>query len=96
MAESEYKISKIIVLCLFVCLTLLCTGFFNLIFFLKYGYKMLTGKTQLSVILCLACRDDSQLDAVPNDVLELINADQLSTFITKVGHPFILIRHNLI
>ena len=57
---------------------------------------MLTGKTQLSVILCLACGDDSQLDAIPNDVLELINANQLSTFITKVGHPFILVRHNLI
>ncbi|XP_052201957.1 tRNA-specific adenosine deaminase TAD3 isoform X2 [Diospyros lotus] len=42
------------------------------------------GKSQLSVILCLACGNGSLLDGIPNGVLELINLYQLSAFITKV------------
>ncbi|XP_031282528.1 tRNA-specific adenosine deaminase TAD3 [Pistacia vera] len=42
------------------------------------------GKTQLSVILCLAGENDSQLNSIPQDVQELINSYQLSPFITKV------------
>ncbi|KAK3042926.1 hypothetical protein RJ639_001002 [Escallonia herrerae] len=49
-----------------------------------------TGKIQLSAILCLACGNDCHLDGIPTAVLELITMYQLSTFITKVGHPFIL------
>uniref|UniRef100_A0A5B7BAP9 Putative inactive tRNA-specific adenosine deaminase-like protein 3 isoform X1 n=1 Tax=Davidia involucrata TaxID=16924 RepID=A0A5B7BAP9_DAVIN len=42
------------------------------------------GKTLLSVILCLACDDDGQLESMPNDVLVLLRSYQLSAFITKV------------
>ncbi|XP_057960381.1 tRNA-specific adenosine deaminase TAD3 [Malania oleifera] len=42
------------------------------------------GKTQLSVILCLAGDDDEKLDSIPSNVSELINSHQLSAFITKV------------
>lgn len=42
------------------------------------------GKTQLSVILCVACENGCQQDSIPNGVLELINSYQLSSFITKV------------
>ncbi|XP_062150566.1 tRNA-specific adenosine deaminase TAD3 isoform X1 [Alnus glutinosa] len=42
------------------------------------------GKTQLSVILCLACENDTQLDSMPHGVRELVNSYQLSPFITKV------------
>ncbi|OVA01072.1 CMP/dCMP deaminase [Macleaya cordata] len=42
-------------------------------------------KTQLSVILCLAGENENQLESIPNDVLELINAHQLSPFIAKVA-----------
>ncbi|XP_042478875.1 tRNA-specific adenosine deaminase TAD3-like [Macadamia integrifolia] len=45
------------------------------------------GKPQLSVILCLALESENQSGTIPNDILELINAYQLSPFITKVGHP---------
>ncbi|KAF8404037.1 hypothetical protein HHK36_008913 [Tetracentron sinense] len=41
------------------------------------------GKSQLSVVLCLACESENQLERIPDDVLELINAYQLSPFITK-------------
>ncbi|KAJ7970297.1 tRNA-specific adenosine deaminase-like protein 3 [Quillaja saponaria] len=42
------------------------------------------GKTQLSVLICLACDNDTQLDNVPSHVQELINLYQLSTSIVKV------------
>ncbi|KAI7756746.1 hypothetical protein M8C21_028499 [Ambrosia artemisiifolia] len=42
------------------------------------------GSTQLSVILCLAGENDSQLDTIPQDVVKLIDSYQLETFITKV------------
>ncbi|CAN6555822.1 unnamed protein product [Malus baccata var. baccata] len=52
-----------------------------------------TGKTQLSVILCLASQNGNQLDSIQNDVQELMNSYQLSPFITKVGLSlFILTR----
>ncbi|CAN6686735.1 unnamed protein product [Malus baccata var. baccata] len=41
------------------------------------------GKTQLSVILCLASQNGNQLDSIQNDVQELMNSYQLSPFITK-------------
>lgn len=44
-----------------------------------------TGKTQLSVILCLASEDNSLLNSLPQDVQELSNSYQLSPFVTKVG-----------
>ncbi|XP_042490402.1 tRNA-specific adenosine deaminase TAD3 isoform X2 [Macadamia integrifolia] len=43
------------------------------------------GKPQLSVILCLALESENQPATIPNDILELINAYQLSPFITKVA-----------
>ncbi|KAG6656242.1 hypothetical protein CIPAW_04G008700 [Carya illinoinensis] len=43
------------------------------------------GKTQLAVILCLACENDNQLDSMQHDVREIVNAYQLSAFITKVS-----------
>ncbi|XP_043722901.1 tRNA-specific adenosine deaminase TAD3 isoform X2 [Telopea speciosissima] len=43
------------------------------------------GKPQLSVILCLALESENQSATIPNDILELINAYQLSPFITKVA-----------
>ncbi|GJS75388.1 tRNA-specific adenosine deaminase TAD3 [Tanacetum coccineum] len=42
------------------------------------------GSTQLSVILCIAGEDDSQLHTIPQEVVELIDSYQLETFITKV------------
>lgn len=42
------------------------------------------GKTQLSVILCLASEDNSLLNSLPQDVQELSNSYQLSPFVTKV------------
>nr|XP_043616567.1 tRNA-specific adenosine deaminase TAD3 [Erigeron canadensis] len=42
------------------------------------------GSTQLSVILCLAGENDSQLDIIPQEVVELIDSHQLEIFITKV------------
>ncbi|XP_073156182.1 tRNA-specific adenosine deaminase TAD3 isoform X2 [Henckelia pumila] len=41
------------------------------------------GKTQLSVILCIAS-GDSESNNMPKEVLELVNMYQLSTFIVKV------------
>ncbi|KAF5457046.1 hypothetical protein F2P56_021183 [Juglans regia] len=43
------------------------------------------GKTQLAVILCLACENDNQLDSMQHDVREIVNAYRLSAFITKVS-----------
>ena len=45
-----------------------------------------TGKTQLSVILCLASEDNSLLNSLPQDVQELSDSYQLSPFVTKVGY----------
>ncbi|KAK9054029.1 hypothetical protein SSX86_025105 [Deinandra increscens subsp. villosa] len=42
------------------------------------------GSTHLSVILCLAGENDSQLDIIPQEVAELIDFYQLKTSITKV------------
>ncbi|XP_020425434.1 probable inactive tRNA-specific adenosine deaminase-like protein 3 isoform X3 [Prunus persica] len=42
------------------------------------------GKTQLSVILCLASENGNQLESMQNDVQELMNSYKLSPFITKV------------
>ncbi|XP_011073442.1 probable inactive tRNA-specific adenosine deaminase-like protein 3 isoform X1 [Sesamum indicum] len=42
------------------------------------------GKSQLFVILCLASGNDGDSNFVPEDVLELANTYQLSTFTTKV------------
>ncbi|XP_065853447.1 tRNA-specific adenosine deaminase TAD3 isoform X2 [Euphorbia lathyris] len=42
------------------------------------------GKTQLSVILCLALENEDHSNNLPLDVLELTNSYQLSPFITKV------------
>ncbi|KAK9203954.1 hypothetical protein WN943_014211 [Citrus x changshan-huyou] len=49
----------------------------------------LAGKTQLSMILCLADENDNRMNSLPQDVQELVNSYQLSPFITKVGHPFV-------
>ncbi|KAJ4952833.1 hypothetical protein NE237_029665 [Protea cynaroides] len=43
------------------------------------------GKPRLSVILCLALESENQSETIPKDLLELINAHQLSPFITKVA-----------
>lgn len=43
------------------------------------------GKLQLSLILCVACENENQLESIPNDVLQIINTYQLSAFITKVS-----------
>ena len=51
-------------------------------------YKF-TGNVQLLVILCLASDESGQLENIPSDMVELIKSYQLSTFITKVGHPLI-------
>ncbi|KAF3440952.1 hypothetical protein FNV43_RR19238 [Rhamnella rubrinervis] len=45
--------------------------------------KYVEGKTQLSVILCLACENGDQC-RIPQGVQELINSYQLSAFVTKV------------
>ncbi|XAR62759.1 tRNA(adenine(34)) deaminase [Bertholletia excelsa] len=42
------------------------------------------GKTQLAVVLCMAHENGSQLENIPNDVLELISTYDLNTFMTKV------------
>lgn len=42
------------------------------------------GKTQLSMILCLADENDNRTNRLPQDVQELVNSYQLSPFITKV------------
>ncbi|KAI3768537.1 hypothetical protein L2E82_19308 [Cichorium intybus] len=42
------------------------------------------GCINLSVILCLAGDSDSQLDIIPQEVVDLINSYNLETFITKV------------
>ncbi|WCJ17612.1 Cytidine/deoxycytidylate deaminase family protein [Euphorbia peplus] len=42
------------------------------------------GKTQLSVILCLATENEDHFNNLPLDVVELSNSYQLSPFITKV------------
>ncbi|XP_062025330.1 tRNA-specific adenosine deaminase TAD3 isoform X1 [Rosa rugosa] len=42
------------------------------------------GRTQLSVILCLASEIGNPLDSIPHNVQELMNSYQLSPFITKV------------
>ncbi|GMP63034.1 hypothetical protein CsSME_00024882 [Camellia sinensis var. sinensis] len=41
----------------------------------------LTGKTQLSVILCLACENGCQQDSIPNGVLELISSYQFANLL---------------
>jgi hypothetical protein len=47
--------------------------------------KVLEGQIELSVVLCLACEGDNQLDGVPPHLQEFISSYQLSPFITKVG-----------
>ncbi|GFP84034.1 probable inactive tRNA-specific adenosine deaminase-like protein 3 [Phtheirospermum japonicum] len=42
------------------------------------------GKNQLSVVLCMASRNDGESNCMPEDVLELVNTYQLSTFTAKV------------
>ncbi|PIN01087.1 hypothetical protein CDL12_26412 [Handroanthus impetiginosus] len=42
------------------------------------------GKSQLFVILCKASGNDGNSNYMPEDVLELVNTYQLSTFTTKV------------
>ncbi|CAH1420991.1 unnamed protein product [Lactuca virosa] len=42
------------------------------------------GCIHLSVILCLAGESESQLDNIPQEVVEFINSYKLETFITKV------------
>ncbi|KAL9228789.1 hypothetical protein vseg_004331 [Gypsophila vaccaria] len=42
------------------------------------------GKTELSVILCLAGENDVELESMPKDVRELVNSNQLSPFVTQV------------
>lgn len=42
------------------------------------------GQTQLSLILCLAGEDGSELGSMPEDVLELVNCYQLNPFVTQV------------
>ncbi|KAF9597402.1 hypothetical protein IFM89_017748 [Coptis chinensis] len=42
------------------------------------------GKVQLSMILCVAREDVQQLESIPSDILELVNAYQLSPFTAKV------------
>lgn len=42
------------------------------------------GQTQLSLILCLAGEDGSELGSMPEDVLELLNCYQLNPFVTQV------------
>ncbi|KAG8370206.1 hypothetical protein BUALT_Bualt14G0093000 [Buddleja alternifolia] len=44
------------------------------------------GKNQLFVILCMGSRNDGETTYLPEEVLELVNTYQLSTFTTKVGH----------
>ncbi|XP_047317623.1 tRNA-specific adenosine deaminase TAD3 [Impatiens glandulifera] len=46
--------------------------------------QKLEGKTQLSVMLCLAHQNGTQLGSMPDDVCEIINSYQLSVFTTKV------------
>ncbi|KAK9110852.1 hypothetical protein Sjap_018912 [Stephania japonica] len=43
------------------------------------------GNTQLSIILCLTLTSDNQLESLPTNVLDLVNAYQLSPFVTKVA-----------
>jgi len=45
---------------------------------------VLTGKIQLSVILCLAPKN-GDFDGIPCDVKDVINSYQLSPFVAKVG-----------
>ncbi|EYU41488.1 hypothetical protein ABFS82_07G031500 [Erythranthe guttata] len=42
------------------------------------------GKYQLSVILCVAFGNDGEPNCMPEDLVELVNTYQLSTFTTKV------------
>ncbi|KAL6497772.1 hypothetical protein OROHE_026922 [Orobanche hederae] len=42
------------------------------------------GKSQLTVILCMASGNDGESKCMPKDVSELVNAYHLSTFATKV------------
>ncbi|XP_076944103.1 tRNA-specific adenosine deaminase TAD3-like isoform X2 [Bidens hawaiensis] len=42
------------------------------------------GSTRLSMILCLAGENDSQLDVIPQEVVNLIESYQLETFTTNV------------
>lgn len=42
------------------------------------------GKNELSVILCLASESDSNLDGVPNDVLELIKQYQFADMLHQL------------
>ncbi|WJX54241.1 hypothetical protein P8452_40148 [Trifolium repens] len=46
--------------------------------------KVLEGQIELSVVLCLACEGDNQLDGVPPHLQEFISSYQLSPFITNV------------
>ncbi|CAK7344535.1 unnamed protein product [Dovyalis caffra] len=45
------------------------------------GVLSLTGKTQLSVILCLVSEDNSQLNSLPQDVQELSNSYQFANML---------------
>lgn len=47
--------------------------------------KCVEGKIQLSVILCLACENESESNTMLQDVQELINSYQLSSFVAKVS-----------
>ncbi|CAA2980678.1 probable inactive tRNA-specific adenosine deaminase 3 isoform X1 [Olea europaea subsp. europaea] len=42
------------------------------------------GKFELFVVLCMASENDGKCNHIPEEVLELVNLYQLSTFITKV------------
>ncbi|KAL3648964.1 hypothetical protein CASFOL_005367 [Castilleja foliolosa] len=42
------------------------------------------GKYQLAVVLCMTFGNDGESNCMPEDVLELVNTYQLSTFTTKV------------
>ncbi|XP_017977575.1 PREDICTED: probable inactive tRNA-specific adenosine deaminase-like protein 3 [Theobroma cacao] len=43
------------------------------------------GSPELSVILCLACENETQFNSMPPDVQEIVNSYNLCPFITKVS-----------
>ncbi|XP_008782062.1 tRNA-specific adenosine deaminase TAD3 isoform X2 [Phoenix dactylifera] len=47
--------------------------------------RSVEGKIELSVILCLSSENENHMEDIPNDVLQLINAHQLSPFNAKVA-----------
>ncbi|KAK6130202.1 hypothetical protein DH2020_036012 [Rehmannia glutinosa] len=50
-----------------------------------------TGKNQLSVILCTGSGNDGEFNRMPEDVLELVNTYQLSTFTEKVVNAAVIV-----